>query len=125
MVFDKALDGDEFGLGETMIRGEGERLEPELGLEIVAGNVDVGRFRALAGVKVEAVRADTEDGGHGSWGKQVREKAEDAVAERGEGVVNLAAPVALADEPGQGQSAGVFADGLAGGSGQILDSKEG
>ena len=83
MVFDKALDGDEFGLGETMIRGEGERLEPELGLEIVAGDVDVGRFRALAGVKVEAVRADTEDGGHGSWGKQVREKAEDAVAARG------------------------------------------
>lgn len=83
MVFDKALDGDEFGLGETMIRGEGDRLEPELGLEIVAGDVDVGRFRALAGVEVEAVRADTEDGGHGSWGKQVREKAEDAVAARG------------------------------------------
>ena len=47
------------------------------------------------------------------------------MAERGEGVVDFATPVALADEPGQGQTAGVFADGLAGGSGQVLDGKEG
>jgi hypothetical protein len=97
MVFDKALDGDEFGLGETVIRGRGDRLEPELGLEIVAGDVDVGWFRALAGVEVEAVRADTEDGGHGSWDKEVGKEAEDALAERGEGVVDFATPVALAD----------------------------
>ena len=72
MVFDKALNGDEFGLRETMIRGEGDWLKPELGLEIVAGEVNMRRFRALAGVKVEAVRANTEDGGHWSWGKEVR-----------------------------------------------------
>jgi len=122
MVFDKALDGDEFGLGETMIRGEGDRLEPELGLEIVAGDVDVGRFRALAGVEVEAVRADTEDGGHGSWGKEVGEKAEDALAERGEGVVDFATPVALADQAGEGQPAGVFADGGERGARMVADA---
>ena len=35
------------------------------------------------------------------------------MAERGEGVVDFATPVALADQAGQGQPAGVFADGLA------------
>lgn len=39
--------------------------------------------------------------------------------------MDFAAPVPLADEPGQGQPAGVLADGLPGGRGQILDGKEG
>ena len=60
-----------------------------------------------------------------SWGQECGEKAEDAVANGGEGVVDFTAPIALADESRKGQTAGVFADGLAGGSGQVLDGKEG
>ena len=44
-------------------------------------------------------------------GKEGGQEAEDTVAERGEGVVDFAAPVTLADKPGQGQPTGVLADG--------------
>ena len=65
MVFDQTLDRGELGLGEAVVGVKCDRLEPELGLEIVAGNVDVGRFRALAGVKVESGKGRY--GGRWAW----------------------------------------------------------
>jgi hypothetical protein len=57
-----------------------------------------------------------------SWGKEVREKAEDAVAEWGEGMVDFPPVVALADQAGEGQPAGMFADGGEGGAGMVADA---
>jgi len=64
--------------------------------------------------------AATESSGQECW-----EEGKDPVAERGEGVVDFATPVALADEPGQGQSAGMFADGGEVGADEGTDFLEG
>ena len=58
IFFHEAMEQDEFSLRIAVIGSDGDREQPELGLQVVAGDVDVGRFRALAGVEVEAVGAD-------------------------------------------------------------------
>ena len=44
------------------------------------------------------------------------------MAERGEGVVDFATPVALVDQPGEGQPAGVFADRGESRAGMVADA---
>ena len=47
------------------------------------------------------------------------------MAERCEGVVNLPAVVTFPNQPGEGQSAGMFADGGEAGAGESTDFLEG
>ena len=47
------------------------------------------------------------------------------MAERGEGVVDLPTAVTFANQPGEGQSAGMFADGGEAGAGESTDFLEG
>jgi len=47
------------------------------------------------------------------------------VTERGEGVVDLSAAVAFANQAGKGQATGVLTDGGEGGTGEVADSFQG
>jgi hypothetical protein len=46
-----------------------------------------------------------------SWGEECWEKGEDSLAERGEGMVDLPTAVTFANQSGEGQTAGMLADG--------------
>jgi len=64
IFFDKALEKVQFGLRVAVVGGKRDGEEPEFRLEIIAGDVDMGRFRSFAGVEVKAVGTDAQDGGH-------------------------------------------------------------
>lgn len=64
MLFHQARELAEFIGAEAVVGGEGDGLEPELRLEIVAGDVDVGRLGPFRAVEVEAVGADAKHRGH-------------------------------------------------------------
>jgi len=60
-----------------------------------------------------------------SWGEECWEEGEDALAERGQGMVDLPTAVTFANQPGEGQTAGMLADGGEAGAGEGTDFFEG
>jgi len=60
-----------------------------------------------------------------SLGEECGKEGKNTLAERGEGVVDLPTAVTFANQPGEGQSAGMFADGGEAGAGESTDFLEG
>ena len=65
MLFHEPLDAGQLGGRKPAIGGRRHGAQPELGLQLLAGHMNVGRLLALATVKVKTIRADAQHGGHG------------------------------------------------------------
>jgi hypothetical protein len=59
-----------------------------------------------------------------SWGEECGKEGEDALTKRGEGMVDLPTAVTFANQPGEGQTAGMLANGGEAGADEGTDLLE-
>lgn len=64
MFVHEPLDVAQLGRVEAVVRGERDGAQPELGLQVLALDVNMGRLVSFPAVKVETIRADAQDRGH-------------------------------------------------------------
>jgi hypothetical protein len=60
MLFNQPLDFAQFRWAKTQVSRERNRLQPELGFDVLARDVDVRRFVSFAAVKMKSIRADAQ-----------------------------------------------------------------